>query len=66
MTVDEHRKLVQDHLKYIKEMVENNAHKLDRINGRVRANERAISYMKGIGTLTIAIVTAVLGWFKFE
>ena len=66
MTVEEHRKLVAEHLAYIKERLDDNAVKLDKINGRVRANERAISYIKGVGTLTIAIVTAVLGWFKFE
>ena len=55
-----------DHLAYIKERVDDNAVKLDKINGRVRANERSISYIKGVGSLTIAIVTAIIGWFKFE
>ena len=66
MTVEEHRKLVADHLAYIKERVDDNAAKLDRINGRVRANEKSISFIKGFGSLTIAIITAVLGWFKFD
>ncbi len=51
---------------YIKERVDDNAAKLDRINGRVRKNESSIAFIKGFGTLTIAIITAVLGWFKYE
>ena len=66
LTVAEHRKLVADHLTYIKERVDDNAVKLDRINGRVRKNESSIAFIKGFGTLTIAIVTAILGWFKYE
>jgi len=66
LTAEDHRKLVTDHLAYIKERVDDNAIKLDRINGRVRTNEKAISFIKGVGTLSIAIITAILGWFKFE
>ena len=66
MTAEEHRKIVHDHLKYIKERVDDNARKLDRINGRVRKNESAIAYIKGIGTFGALVVTAVIGWFKFE
>ena len=66
LTVDEHRKLVHDHLKYIKERVDDNASKLDRMNGRVRANERAISFMKGVGVLGATVLTAFIGWFGYE
>ena len=66
MTAEEHRKIVHEHLRYIKERVDDNAAKLDRINGRVRKNESSIAFIKGFGTLTIAIITAVLGWFKYE
>lgn len=66
MTVDEHRKIVHDHLRYIKDIVDNMCYKLDRINGRVRTNEKSISFIKGIGTLAVVIITAVLGWFSIE
>tara|TARA_R100000152_G_C6781585_1_gene216408 strand:- start:2100 stop:2300 length:201 start_codon:yes stop_codon:yes gene_type:complete len=66
LKTEDHRKLVEQHLMYIKERVDDNAAKLDRINGRVRKNESSIAFIKGFGTLTIAIITAVLGWFKYE
>jgi hypothetical protein len=61
MKVDEHRKLVFQHLKYIKERVDDNAAKLDRINGRVRKNERDVSFIKGIGSM----ITVLFGFIMY-
>ena len=48
----------------VKVIVEKNEKWLVKLNGRVRANEVAISRMKGIGGTISAIVIAILGWFK--
>tara|TARA_R110002012_G_scaffold246605_2_gene422190 strand:- start:4557 stop:4757 length:201 start_codon:yes stop_codon:yes gene_type:complete len=63
---DEHRKLVQQHLKYIKERVDDNAAKLDRLNGRVRKNEKELSFIKGIGTVVTFILGGIIGWFEIK
>ena len=61
MKIDEHRKLVSQHLEYIKERVDDNAAKLDRINGRVRKNERDVSFIKGIGSM----ITILFGFIMY-
>lgn len=66
LKAEEYRKLVQQHLEYIKEKVDDNSAKLDRINGRVRKNESSIAFIKGIGTFGAIILTTIIGWFKFE
>lgn len=66
MKADEHRKLVQQHLKYIKERVDDNAAKLDRLNGRVRKNEKELSFIKGIGTVVTFILGGIIGWFEIK
>ena len=54
--VNEYRSEVLTHLKYIKEKVDANHKNINLINGRVRKNERSISWIKGIGlTLSIGI-----------
>lgn len=57
---------MHDHLKYIKERVDDNASKLDKINGRVRKNETSIAFIKGIGVFGASIMAGIIGWFKFE
>ena len=64
LTAEEHRKIVHQHLKYIKERVDDNAAKLDRINGRVRKNERELSFIKGIGSVVTLILGGIIGWFE--
>ena len=66
MKADEHRKLVQQHLEYIKERVDDNAAKLDRLNGRVRKNEKELSFIKGIGTVVTFILGGIIGWFEIK
>jgi hypothetical protein len=51
--------LILSHLEYIRTRV-------DEINGRVRDNENQISWIKGIGTTFVFIVSAVLGWFGID
>ena len=46
--------LVINHLEYIRQRV-------DAINGRVRDNEKSISWIKGIGTGVTFLITSVLG-----
>jgi len=55
--VDKYRDDVLSHLEYIRDRV-------DQINGRVRANERQISWMKGIGSAFVFITGAMITWFK--
>ena len=66
MTAEEHRKVVHEHLRYIKDRVDDNAAKLDRINGRVRKNEKELSFIKGIGAVVTFIIGGVIGWFEFK
>tara|TARA_R100001530_G_scaffold133711_1_gene107524 strand:- start:1393 stop:1593 length:201 start_codon:yes stop_codon:yes gene_type:complete len=61
MKIDQHRKLVLQHLEFIKERVDDNAAKLDRINGRVRKNEKELSFMKGIGS----VITMIFGFIMY-
>ncbi len=51
--------LILSHLEYIRTRV-------DEINGRVRDNEKQISWIKGIGSTFVFVITAVLTWFGIE
>ena len=51
--------LVLTHLEYIRNRV-------DDINGRVRDNEKNISWIKGIGTTITFIISCVIGYFIKE
>ena len=51
--------LIISHLEYIRTRV-------DQINGRVRDNERTISWMKGIGSTFAFVISVVLAWFGIE
>ena len=47
------------HLEYIRTRV-------DEINGRVRDNEKQISWIKGIGSTFVFVVSVILAWFGVE
>ena len=51
--------LVINHLEYIRKRV-------DDINGRVRDNEKSISWIKWIGTGVTFLITSVLGYLIKE
>ena len=51
------------HLKYIKEKVDNNEIKLDKINGRVRKTENDLATAKGVGGIFSIIFSALLALF---
>ena len=51
--------LVLTHLEYIRKRV-------DDINGRVRDNEKSISWIKGIGTTVTFVISCVIGYFIKE
>ena len=50
-------------LEHIKEKVDDNNKHLLRLNGRVRENEKQISWIKGIGTTITFVVSVILTWF---
>tara|TARA_Y100000310_G_C20654718_1_gene801383 strand:- start:1229 stop:1459 length:231 start_codon:yes stop_codon:yes gene_type:complete len=64
--VNAHRGEVITHLKYIKEKVDENNRELKSLNGRVRKNEVAISWMKGIGISVTFIISSLMGYFIKE
>ena len=51
--------LIISHLEYIRTRV-------DQINGRVRDNEKAISWIKGIGGTIVFVVSVVLTWLGVD
>ena len=51
--------LVINHLEYIRKRV-------DDINGRVRDNEKSISWIKGVGVSITVLITSVLGYLIKE
>tara|TARA_A100001201_G_scaffold49539_1_gene49394 strand:- start:617 stop:802 length:186 start_codon:yes stop_codon:yes gene_type:complete len=51
--------LILSHLEYIRTRV-------DEINGRVRDNEKQISWIKGIGSTFVFVISAILTWFGIE
>ena len=51
--------LVINHLEYIRKRV-------DDINGRVRDNEKSISWIKGVGASVTCLITSVLGYLIKE
>ena len=61
--IERHRTNVMLHLTYIREMVDSNNKQLKELNGRVRENEKQISWIKGIGTTVSFIVGSILAWF---
>tara|TARA_R110002012_G_scaffold312853_1_gene523942 strand:- start:5081 stop:5266 length:186 start_codon:yes stop_codon:yes gene_type:complete len=51
--------LIISHLEYIRTRV-------DQINGRVRENERQISWIKGIGSTFVFVVSALIAWLGVD
>ena len=58
-TKDTKDDLILSHLEYIRTRV-------DEINGRVRDNEKQISWIKGIGSTFVFVVSVILAWFGAE
>ena len=58
--------IIITHLEYIKEKVDANHKHLIELNGRVRKNEVAISWIKGIGITITFIITTIIGIFIKE
>tara|TARA_R110002051_G_scaffold18559_1_gene53317 strand:- start:1205 stop:1402 length:198 start_codon:yes stop_codon:yes gene_type:complete len=58
--------LVLTHLEYIKDKVDANFNHLQKLNGRVRNNEVALSWIKGIGSGITFIVSCILGYIIKE
>ena len=57
---------VIDTLKYIKEKVNANFNHLEKLNNRVRKNEIALSWIKGIGSGITFIISCILGYIIKE
>jgi hypothetical protein len=51
--------LILSHLEYIRTRV-------DEINGRVRDNEKQISWLKGIGSSIVFVISVILSWLGLE
>ena len=51
--------LIISHLEYIRTRV-------DEINGRVRDNEKQISWIKGIGSTFVFVISSVLAWLGID
>ena len=51
-------------VEHIRDKVNDNNNQLIRLNGRVRENEKQISWMKGIGSTITFILGSILAWFK--
>ena len=71
--VSEHREFVTSSLVKIKTEIEhikeNSARvekHLDNLNGRVRKNENAISWIRGIGVTFAFIISTIIGFFMKE
>jgi len=58
--------VVLTHLKYIKEKVDSTDQRLQQLNGRVRKNEVAISWIRGIGITITFVISTVLGYLIKE
>ena len=58
--------IIITHLENIKEKVDANHKHLKELNGRVRKNEVAISWIKGIGITITFIITTIIGIFIKE
>ena len=66
MLKDKDYKVIITHLEYIKEKVDANHSHLKELNGRVRKNEVAISWIKGIGLTVTFIISSIIGIFIKE
>ena len=66
MLKDKDYKVIITHLEYIKEKVDSNNSHIKELNGRVRKNEVAISWIKGIGLTVTFIISTIIGIFIKE
>jgi hypothetical protein len=62
----EHRDWVKVNLEYIVKELDKQTEKLDQINGRVRQNEKSISFIKGVGAVLSAVFGGLIGWFEIN
>ena len=53
-------------ISHIKEKVNENNEHLIRLNGRVRENEKQISWMKGIGVMFVFCISSVFTWLGID
>ena len=58
--------ILMTHILYIKEKVDKCENHLDKINGRVRTNERAVSRIISIGSTFAFIVTLFLSYMGIK
>ena len=63
---DEHRAVVLTHLEYIRKMIDDNSRQLEKINGRVRKNEKSIGWIIGVGTTFAFAISSVLGFLNIK
>ncbi len=66
MAKDSTKDEILTHLVYIKERVDDNHNWLKKLNGRVRKNEIALSWIKGIGATVTLAISIILAYFKNE
>tara|TARA_R110002020_G_scaffold472472_1_gene700574 strand:- start:3809 stop:4015 length:207 start_codon:yes stop_codon:yes gene_type:complete len=62
----DYRTTMMTHILYIKEKVDNCENHLEKLNGRVRANEKAISRIVSIGSTLAFMFTAVMSYLGFK
>ena len=66
LDVTTHLIRISGDLEHIKENVDSINTHLEKLNGRVRDNERQISWMKGIGGTLVFVIGVILTWFGIE
>jgi hypothetical protein len=66
MKKDEHREVVLTHLEYIRKMIDDNSRQLEKINGRVRKNEKSIGWIVGVGTTFAFAISSILGFLNIK
>tara|TARA_R100000808_G_scaffold24134_1_gene54836 strand:- start:896 stop:1096 length:201 start_codon:yes stop_codon:yes gene_type:complete len=60
MKASEYKEIVLTHLQYIKEKVDANHDHLQTLNGRVGRNEKIISWIIGVGSSLVFIITCLV------
>tara|TARA_A100001201_G_C4044659_1_gene187777 strand:+ start:583 stop:816 length:234 start_codon:yes stop_codon:yes gene_type:complete len=53
-------------IEHIKEKVNENNEHLIRLNGRVRENEKQISWIKGIGVMFVFCISSLITWLGID
>ena len=62
----EYREIVMTHLQYIKEKVDACECHLEKLNGRVSRNERTLSWIIGIGSGSLFIISSIVGYLGMK